>query len=409
MKRFFVVAVLLMLVLVPVQCGLAATTITFWNNFSGGDGEFMSAMVEEFNATHPHIHVEVDGVTWDDYYNRLLTSVAGGIGPDVAIMHTTHVPAYANQGMLVSLEDEIGKRNIDVDDFVEGPWDALEYDGGHYGIPLDVHPLVMYYNKDILGALDLLNENGEFEAPENAVEFRAVLDQIQEAGHYPLSVEYAGGGGYRGWFALLKQAGGDLFQENTVLVNSPEALETLTWWASIPLDNPNLVVDYDECMALFAQGDAALHFNGVWATGYYEQIEDLNFGVAPFPTLYNNESSWANSHSFVVPVQRGTIDEEKFDAIFEFVEWMTANSYQWALAGHIPTRYSVLESEEFQALPYRPDYAAQIETVAYLPQHIHILEIETAVSEEVMAAVSGAKSVDDALRTMEQIIGNLIR
>lgn len=409
MKKFVALGLLIALILVPAQIVGAQTVLSFWNNFSGGDGDFMAAMVEKFNETHPHIKVEVSGVTWDDYYNRLLTSVAGGIGPDVAIMHTTHVPAYANQGMLVPLGEELAKRSIPVEDYVDAPWEALQYNGQQYGIPLDVHPWVLFYNKDILGSMGLLNAQGEFESPDNPADFRALVDELHAAGHYPLSIEYAGGGGYRGWFALLKQAGGDLFDGQEVLVNSPEALETLTWWASIPLDYPNLVVDYDESVALFAQGDAALHFNGVWATGYYEQIENLNFGVVPYPNLYEIEAGWANSHSFVVPVQRGPISTEKMDAIIEFTNWMTENSYLWALAGHIPVRQSVLDSEEFQALPYRPDYAAQAETAAFLPQHIHILEIETAVSDEVMAAVAGAKSVEDALRTMEQVISNLVR
>ena len=93
MKRLFVVVLLLLLVALPAQPVAAEIVVNFWNNFSGGDGEFMSAMVQNFNETHPDIRVEVSGVTWDDYYNRLLTSIAGGIRPDVAIMHTTHVPA----------------------------------------------------------------------------------------------------------------------------------------------------------------------------------------------------------------------------------------------------------------------------------------------------------------------------
>lgn len=409
MKRFLTMVLLLTLVFVPMQSTFAATKVVFWNNFSGGDGEFMSAMVEEFNTAHPHIEIEVSGVTWDDYYNRLLTSVAGGIGPDVAIMHTTHVPAYANQGMLTPLDAELDKRNIDTDDYVEGPWTALQYEGKQYGIPLDVHPWVLFYNKTILAELDLLNADGDFTAPTNPADFRSLIDTLQEAGHYSLSAEYAGGGGWRGWFALLKQAGGELFSGNEVLVNGEIGKETLTWWSSIPLDYPELVVEYDESVALFAEGDAALHYNGVWATGYYEQIEGLDFGVIPFPTLYSQDAGWGNSHSFVLPVQRSAVSEEKYDAILEFVEWMTANSYKWALAGHIPTRHSVLDSEEFNALAYRPDYAAQSETVVYLPQHINVLEIETVLSEEAMAAALGAKPIDDALAAMEKAIQSLIR
>lgn len=408
MKRLFVVVLLLLLVALPAQPVAAEIVVNFWNNFSGGDGEFMSAMVQQFNETHPDIRVEVSGVTWDDYYNRLLTSIAGGIGPDVAIMHTTHVPAYANQGMLLPFDEELASRNIPVDDYVESAWTGLNYQGKQYGIPLDVHPWVLYYNKDILGELGLLNSAGEFDPPTSPEEFRALIDKIDAAGHYPLSVEYVGNS-WRGWYAFLKQAGGDVFVGNEVTINSPEALETLTFWASIPLAYPELVIGYDESVAIFAQGDAAFHFNGVWATGYLEQIEGLNFGVVPWPTLFGSSAGWANSHAFVIPVQRGGADKAKMDAVLTFVDWMTENSYMWALAGHIPTRQSVLESPEFKALPYRPDYAAQAETVVYLPQHPNVLEIETALNEEVQAVTAGVKTPEEALKTLEQIIGSLVR
>lgn len=405
-KLVFWVALLVVFVL-PAAVS-AQIVVNFWNNFSGGDGEFMSAMVQKFNETHPGIKVEMSGVTWEDYYNRLLTSIAGGIGPDVAIMHTTHVPAYASQGMLLPLDEELAGRSIPIDDYVESAWVALNYNGQQYGIPLDVHPWVLYYNKDILGQLGLLNAAGEFDSPTSPEEFRALIDQINDAGYYSLSIEYVGNS-WRGWYALLKQAGGEVFVGNEVTINSPEALETLTFWASIPAAYPNLIVDYDESVALFAQGDAARHINGVWITGYFEQIEDLNFGVIPYPTLYDNPAGWANSHSFVIPVQRGGVDKEKLDAVLAFVNWMTENSYLWALAGHIPTRHSVLDSADFQALPYRPDYAAQADTVVYLPQHPNILEIETALNEEVQAVTAGVKTPEEALKTLEQIIGALVR
>ena len=88
--------------------------------------------------------------------------------------------------MLLPFDEELASRNIPVDDYVESAWTGLNYQGKQYGIPLDVHPWVLYYNKDILGELGLLNSAGEFDPPTSPEEFRALIDKIDAAGHYPL-------------------------------------------------------------------------------------------------------------------------------------------------------------------------------------------------------------------------------
>lgn len=403
-----VVAVVMAAVLVAALPAAAAIKVTYWDLFSGGDGEFMTAMVQEFNKTHPDIVVEETVITWADYYNRLMTAILGGDAPDVAILHASHIAAFAGRGVLYGLDAEFGRVDFPVSDFVRGPWEQGKHQGIQYGVPLDVHPLVIYYNKDILQRAGLLT-GGSFAFPKDRDRFMSILRQVKAStGKTPLSFEFGGFGAYRAWYATFSQAGGSLLGPGgSVGVNTPAALETLQWWASLASEFGLSGMNYDESVELFRNGDAAFHLNGVWVTGLFEQASGLNFAAAPFPSLFGGAQSWANSHMFVVPRQ-SRMDPQKVRAVLTFVEWMTRNGSKWAVAGHIPVRKSVLSSSEFKNLRYRSDYASQVENLAYLPQSPDIVEIETVVSDEVMAAVAGAKSPAQALKDMESRIKEIL-
>ena len=128
----------------------------------------------------------------------------------------------------------------------------------------------------------------------------------------------------------------------------------------------------------------------------------------PFPSLFGSKDAWGNSHNFVIPTP-AKVDQNKIKATLTFINWMTANSDKWALAGHIPSRYSVLQSEKYKSMPYRPGYAAQMENIAYLPSNVHMLEIEQFVADEIVAVYSGAKTPAQALATIEQKANKVLK
>ena len=76
--------------------------------------------------------------------------------------HASRIPLAVEQGVL----DEITPADWEAmgfgeDDFASAIWDAVTGpDGKTYGVPLDTHPIVLYYNKDVLGAAGQLDENG---------------------------------------------------------------------------------------------------------------------------------------------------------------------------------------------------------------------------------------------------------
>jgi multiple sugar transport system substrate-binding protein len=411
MKKLLIVAMLICYISVmTIPQASAATKITYWALFSGGDAEFMTAMVKEFNKTHPDIYIDENQSKWDDYYSHLLTALVAKKGPDVCIMHTSNLPSFASKGVLMSLNSAIAKYKFPAKDFGAKLWASSKYNGKQVAVPLDVHPFILYYNKDLLEKAGYM-KNGEPQIPTAQEGFISFLKNIKaKTGKIPLSIETNGFGGYRSWYALFAQAGGSLMSANgkKMTVNNETALKSLTWWSNTLKEIGANSMNYDESIALFSQGEAALHINGVWVTGGFEKQKGLNFGAMPFPSLFGGKESWGNSHNFVIP-QPAKVNQQKIEAILTFIDWMTANGDRWALAGHIPSRYSALQGKKYKSLPYRSGYAAQMENIAYLPSNVHMLEIEQIIADEIVAVYSGAKTPAQALETIEQKSNKLLK
>ena len=127
--------------------------ITFWSLFTGGDGEFFDAMVAEFNAGQNEIVMKNDTVKFDNYYTKLTTALAAGNAPDVVVVHQGNMLPYVQNGSLLALNDYVDRATLA--DFQEAPLEGCMSDGKIYSLPLDVHPIVMYYNKDLMAQADI--------------------------------------------------------------------------------------------------------------------------------------------------------------------------------------------------------------------------------------------------------------
>ncbi len=116
---------------------------------------------------------------------------------------------------------------------------------------------------------------------------------------------------------------------------------------------------------MFKFGYAATIFSGVWSTWYYEQNNKLDFGTTTIPQIFDKPATWGDSHTFILPKQPS---KERQVAAAKFADWMTDHGTEWAVAGHIPSKKSVLRSNAYRKLKHRPSYAKVITSVNYFPQ-----------------------------------------
>lgn len=379
--------------------------LAFWNGFTGGDGPFMKDLVDRFNTEHENITVAMSTMQWADYYQRLPSAVTSGRGPDIGIMHVDSVATNAVRNVIQPLDDVASALGLQEADFAPVPWEAGIYDGQRYAIPLDVHPLGFYYNKTVMeqGGLD------PEAPPATAEEYMAALDTLAGAGiqgHWASPFPFTGGLSLQ---SLIVQFGGSMFNEDATAVAWADApaVEALTWWTSLSANgySPAEVAQDADYIAL-KNGQTAFNWNGIWQINDLKS-SDIEWGVAPIPTIGGTPAAWAGSHQFVLPVRRDE-DENKAVASRVFLNWISQQSLPWAEAGQVPARNEVRESAEFQALTEQNALASQIDHLVFLPSVPGIgdsmAEFDTALNEATLGGKDPQAALSDAAGRATRIL-----
>lgn len=382
--------------------------LSYWVPFSGSDGEFMEGMVRQFNEEHEDIQVEFMNNNWDDYYPKLRTALVSNSAPDIAVSHVSNLPELIPTGSIEPLDELADEAGIDWSSYADNQINATIIDGEHYAVPLDTHAVIMYYNTELLDEAGLLNEDGSIamgEGHEGFTEMLETLDQELSDNISPMIMGTNNIFTYWVWHALVSQQGHDYLDGSDVAIDSPEGIEAMrlmTDW----IDRDLMPADVgDNSYDIFKTGQAAVTFSGVWATGNFETEEDLDFQAVPFPQLYDQPAAWGNSHTLIVPKQE---DRNKQIAAVQFADWLAENSVMWAEAGHVPPKPSVIESDDYQDLPYRSDYAAVMEDVVYVPQSQHASSIQDEILESLVQINYGQSSIEDGIRNAHEKVEDLV-
>jgi ABC-type sugar transport system, periplasmic component len=389
-------------------------TITYWNLFGGGDGAIMNELVKKFNEEYKG-KIEVKALTqdWGQFYTKLQTAVSGGNAPDLAVSHTSKLSELVGLDIIAPLDDYAEASGIEWADFNDNMLGATVFDGKHYAIPLDAHPLILYYNKKILRDMNLLDENGKPKIEPGPDGFKSFLQQVKDkapAGVVNMLLASAGEDPYRVWWALYNQLGGTgMFDESgkKVTLNNEQGKQAASYIAGlfasglVPKNLPKIG-------ETFQAGKGALLPTGVWFTGTLESTEGLEFGAMPFPQLFDKSATWIDSHTFVVPVQKKGVKEEKVKAALTFAKWVTDHAAEWSKAGHIPPSKTAIESEAFKSMPLRQDYLQAGNDGVYLPQHPKMWPAKDQLIQSLDTIWAGKATVDegleDAVQNMEKLL-----
>jgi multiple sugar transport system substrate-binding protein len=388
------------------------TEITFWAPFSGADGEFMKDMVDQFNKEHEgEAKVKMTIVPQTEYYRTIDLALAGDQKlPNIMIAHADQIPNYAAKGLFEDLTQFSKDAGLTEDDFPNTIWDYVHYDGKQYGIPLDIHPLVFYWNKDMFEAAGL-DPNQPPTTREEFLEYAEALTDVDN-GEYGFVVPTLWPQQFI-FPTLLYQNGGQLADaaSGEITFNSAEGVEALQFM--IDLVNKYQVspknVQQDGEVTLFNQGKNAMHLNGPWMKGLWDDT-GLNYGVAPVPTLgTERQAVYGNGHTFVIPADRNSDQESK--AAQAFMNWIASNSIDWAKSGQAPASVEVRELEEFKSMKQPPKVAEQFGYTEFSPKVPKWGQISSPLWEEINLALLGKKdaktALDDAAKRAQQILDEM--
>jgi multiple sugar transport system substrate-binding protein len=131
-------------------CKSGATEVKFWTSHAPPDSDALAHIVEAFNAANPDICVKmtiVPGAETD--VAKLLTSIRGGVAPDVYMADRFTVPQRAAEGVLAELPADAAALGPQ---YLPFAWAETQYKGKTYALPFDTDARALWYNKDLITA-----------------------------------------------------------------------------------------------------------------------------------------------------------------------------------------------------------------------------------------------------------------
>jgi multiple sugar transport system substrate-binding protein len=384
--------------------------IEFWG--LGHEGEVLGPLIRDFERQNPNIHVTVQQIPWIAAHEKLLTAYAGDATPDLAQMGNTWIPEFAAIHGLTDLT-ELAKKSKATDghDDFPGIWATNVVDGKLYGIPWYVDTRVLFYRSDILAAA------GYPQPPRTWSEWLDAMTRIQKErkARYgilmptnefePIEVIAMSNG------ATFLNADGTrgAFQQ-------PAFREAFTFYIDIFHRGLAPIVSNAQVANLyqqFAQGEFAMHITGPWNVGEFKRRlppeMDGKWATAPLPARDASAPtgiSMAGGSSLVI--FRASQHKEAARKLIEFLSEPAQQIRFFELTDDLPARRSAWTAPALARDPYFPAFRQQLERVAPMPKVPEWEQIANTIFDQGEAAVRRAKTVPEALVTLDRTADDLL-
>jgi multiple sugar transport system substrate-binding protein len=380
-------------------------TITY-SNFISNDGneENLQAIVDAFEAENPDITVEVTTLPYAEYFTVLQTDLAAGTAADVIDTNYDSFPQFAANGVFAPITVAAP------DAYRQSLLEAYQSDGTQYALPSSFSDVVLYYNEDLfdVAGLDYPSSDWTWEDEQAAAE--ALTDEAAGVwgDHQPVS--------FYEFYKALAQNGGEFLDADgtAVAFNTPEGIEAAEWLVGksgtvMPtIEQGQGTPDFDT--NLFKEGRLAMMHTGIWV---FNQIgTDVPFGwdIAVEP---GNARQASAVFSNAVGVNATSEHQE---AAAKWAEFLTSSEAMVDVRLESGWELPPISDEEKLATYLEKGAPANRQAVFDSLDGIALLpivaqgqtEMQDIITEELIEAQAGRKTVEEALASAEERINAVI-
>jgi multiple sugar transport system substrate-binding protein len=388
----------------PAENGDGSVTITYTNFISNdGNEQNLQKIVDAFEDANPGITVEVTTLPYSDYGTALQTDLAAGTQSDVFDLEYANYAEFQANGVLAPIEVS------DPSVYRQSVLEAYQTDGTQYALPSSFSDVVLYYNKDLFDAAGLDYPSSDWTWADEKAAAEKLTDQAAGVwgDHQPVS--------FYEYYKVLAQNGGKFLNDDgtAVAFNTPEGIEAAKWLTEksgtvMPtIEQGQGTPDFDT--NLFKDGKLAMLHTGIWVFG---AVADVPFGwdiaVEPGNTrqasaVFSNAVGVSSSSKHIEAASKwaefltssDTMVDVRLDSGWELPPISDDAKLSVYLEKGAPeNRQAVFDSLDGIALP---PVAAAGQT-----------EMQDIITEELVEAQAGRKTVEDALASAEQRINAVI-
>jgi multiple sugar transport system substrate-binding protein len=383
-------------------------TVEFWNGYAADGAEistFTDKVLPAFNALYPNITVDHQEIPYDDLRQKLVTGIAGGVLPDVLRADIIWVPEFANEDVLLPLDQEMPDFQQVADGVFPGPLSTAKWGDHYYGLPLDTNTRIVFANPKVLEAA------GVTEIPTTMDGFEAALKAVKDK-LGPDVYGYAEGG-TGAWSVLpwIWSFGGGITTDDLStaqgVLNGPgtvAAVTKLKEWLDAGYLSPSILGGGTATSDQFGNAQTATILEGPWMPGIFaNQFPDLSFEYAPVPAGPGGSASVVGGEDIVV-----FKDTDAKDASLAFTRFMLSEEAQRLMGttGQMPVLTSLTGDP---SLPdFFPTFQQQLLTAKARTPVPAWPGIDEAISNGVLKALRGDSEVQAALDEAAATVDSLL-
>lgn len=369
----------------------------------GSHVDVLEAVKADFEAEN-NCTVEILGLEATDLKQKVSLDSQNKVGAyDLAMADDPWMPEFCEAGLFANLT-ELGYAADS--DFVKASMDIGKYpygEGDIYALPFAGNVQLLFYNKQVL-------DDAGFSVPESWEDVLAVAKAVNgkdgKVGYVirgqqgnPIVSDY---------LPILWAYGGDVFDDNwNITIDSKEAKDALKLYMELLKNGANY--EKNDIVAAVSDGKAAMSLG--WPS-WYISGETAAAEYAAIPSKAS-ASSTAYSTGMIGNWMMGvTANSGNSELAMKFLEYVTSAEVQMKAAeyGGVPTRTSVFTDSGLLAkYPYFETILVSTENSVVRPRLTLWTDIETAYGTELSSAISGTKSIDQALADARAAIESIMK
>jgi ABC-type glycerol-3-phosphate transport system substrate-binding protein len=344
------------------QKALNAGAVIVNFGMSEGAGRFgqqsLSTLVDQFQAEHPDIIVEVD--TPEGFRGQLgLADMAAQYDCFQATpsLNDESIASIVNVEPFLAADSSTSK-----EDFFPAALQQFTYQGQLWGLPGSVTVSVMNYNKDLFDAAGLDYPSANWTTSdflEMAVALTKGEGDAKQYGYAPSSF------GTDDLISIMDRLGANMLDESVdpprLVFNSPSVVDAFRWYTSLAtqyqvepvLENTEgfggserqiqtLINTGRVAMWMSSGGGGGFGFQMVGGSDGSNQQSTLNIGVVPLPTGLNSAqgSGFQSVDGYFI-----SANTEARQACWSWITYLTQQS---TVTSGLPARQSVAQSAEYR-------------------------------------------------------------
>ena len=255
-----------------------------WDVPNSRENKILDSLIKKFEKTHPHVKVVYEsGIPKDDYADWLAEQVLKGEQPDLFMVPENDFSMLASTGALKSLDTLL--TDDERKTFYPVAYEAGQYQGVSYALPVESNPIMMCVNKDLL-------EKEGISIPESGwtlEDFYEICKKVTKDTNSDGVVDQYGITDYT-WQQALVAYGGHLTDKSGINVDSSEMHQALSFMSKLDMLSRHYKVtsnDFDEGRVAFYPMSLAQYRTYKPYPYHVSKYSSFSWTCIPMPTANN--------------------------------------------------------------------------------------------------------------------------